>query len=221
MGIGERIKAARKREGMSQAELAKLVGRSQSAVAEWEAGETEPRRNIVETIARALNVSAFWLEIGGVDDQARSYGVAADADSESTGRQKPGADMAPIFASAASDGGEHRLKFDEIVERRPKPARWRNVKGLFGFYIATDAMAPRMNIGELVWVHPHRKPAPGQETLFLSRTDEDAGAHALIRVCAGQTPAKWIVKQYNPKKETDLKKSEWESQLIVDIELMR
>ena len=51
MGLGQRIKIAREKSGLSQMQLGKAVGRSQSTVAEWETGGTDPRRNIVEKIA--------------------------------------------------------------------------------------------------------------------------------------------------------------------------
>ena len=64
MRIGDRIKAAREATGLSQEALAKAVGRSQSAVAEWETNESAPRRDIIGNLADTLKVTQEWLEFG-------------------------------------------------------------------------------------------------------------------------------------------------------------
>ena len=41
--IHERIRAQRKRAGMTQAELAKIVGVARVSLTQWELGETSPK----------------------------------------------------------------------------------------------------------------------------------------------------------------------------------
>lgn len=224
MGIGERIKNARNQSGLSQADLARAVGRSQSAVAEWETGDTEPRRNIVDKIAEALGVNAIWLEAGGVseDGLASQYHSArksppANARSHALTGQSDA--LVPVYAAVISESDPESLQLGNVVEHRARPGQWKNVKGLYGVYIPDEAMAPRVNTGELIWVHPDRRPAPGQETLFA---DRKAGSRRVVlRVFVGQTAAKWIVGRLNPKRESDLKKADWDCQLVVGIDLNR
>ncbi len=220
MGIGERIKSARSQSGLSQADLARIVGRSQSAVAEWETSDTEPRRNIVEKIAEALGVSAIWLESGGVSEEGRSSRYDASRISALAEAPIERSDaLVPVYAAVLNDGAAQTFHLGDIVEHRQRPEQWKNVKALYGVYVVDDAMAPRINTGELVWVHPHRRPAPGQESLFIARKK---GSHdVILRLFAGQTAAKWIVCQLNPKKESDLKKADWDCQLVVGIDLNR
>lgn len=222
MSIGERIKKARKRAGISQAELAKRVGRSQSAVAEWETEETSPLRNIVPKIAKELGVDVVWLEVGGVNDGGDEY-EATPGSVTAPGAPASLEEVGPIYANVEDESGkaEQIIEKSEIVEQRPKPSRWANVKGIYGFYIVTDTLAPRINPGELVWVHPHRRPLPGQEAVFVRKDKKGKTAEVMVKVFTGQTQTKWVVKQYNPKKEFDLKKSEWDCQLIINIDLNR
>lgn len=58
------IKAARKAVGMSQANLAKMVGVTQGAVSQWERGITHPGFKILPKLAQALKLSLDDL-IGG------------------------------------------------------------------------------------------------------------------------------------------------------------
>ena len=221
MSIGERIKSARTKAGISQAELAKMVGRSQSAVAEWETGDTQPRRNIVEKIAAALDVTAVWLEIGGAHDHDRPFEGPGANDAGAGGKRAKEDKLGPVYACRINAEGEHIINKTEIIEHRPKPDRWTKVKGVYGFYVAADTMAPRINPGELVWVHPHLRPTPEQDAVFVRREEEGDEVEALVRVCSGQTATKWVIKQLNPKRETDIKKSEWDSQVIILIDLNR
>jgi transcriptional regulator with XRE-family HTH domain len=61
--IGERIAWARKERGLTQAELAKRVGISQSAIGSYEAGHREKPRELL-SIAHVLRASPRWIETG-------------------------------------------------------------------------------------------------------------------------------------------------------------
>lgn len=62
--LGERLTTARKSKGLSQAQLARILGISRGACGQWEQGHSLPSvANIIET-ARLLNVSVEWLATG-------------------------------------------------------------------------------------------------------------------------------------------------------------
>lgn len=62
--IGDRIKEARKGQGLSQADLARRLGVSQPAVANWESGVHDPRRLMLAALAEALETPLDWLAAG-------------------------------------------------------------------------------------------------------------------------------------------------------------
>jgi transcriptional regulator with XRE-family HTH domain len=62
--IGERIRQARKSSGMSQADLARRLGVSQPAIANWESGLHDPRRLMLAKLAAALESPLDWLAAG-------------------------------------------------------------------------------------------------------------------------------------------------------------
>ena len=74
MSIGERIRQARKASGQSQAWLAEKVAQAQTTISSWETGRTEPSREDVARIARALGVEVGVLELGDQASAARSRG---------------------------------------------------------------------------------------------------------------------------------------------------
>ena len=81
--IGERIVRARKEHGLTQVELAELVGVSQRSMQAYENGEVVPYRKMKE-IAAVLEVSTAWLlhgtESAGEDSErlARIEGQVED-----------------------------------------------------------------------------------------------------------------------------------------------
>lgn len=72
MGLGERIRQARRARGMGQGELAGKVELSQNAMHKIEVGRTpDPRLSHVRAIAEVLNVSLEYL--AGLTDDPTPY----------------------------------------------------------------------------------------------------------------------------------------------------
>lgn len=60
--VGNKIKELRNEIKITQKELAKLVGKSPTAVASWEQGLSEPCINDIKTMCKIFDVSAdFFL----------------------------------------------------------------------------------------------------------------------------------------------------------------
>lgn len=65
MELKGRIYKARNDAKMTQDDLAKAVGKTRGAVAQWESGEVRPRHKTLVDIAAATDKSLFWLLNGG------------------------------------------------------------------------------------------------------------------------------------------------------------
>ena len=61
MKFQERIKELRIQKGMSQMELAKATGISQSAIAKWELGKTEPTATAIITLAQFFEETTDYI----------------------------------------------------------------------------------------------------------------------------------------------------------------
>ena len=70
MTMGERIQSLRTGCGLSQEQLAGLVGVSRQAVSKWERSEAIPDTNKLAALAGALGTTADEL-LGGQDQEAR------------------------------------------------------------------------------------------------------------------------------------------------------
>lgn len=69
--LGQRIRSARERKGLTQSQLGQLVGVARETVGNWETGETSPRNRL----ARLIEVLEDDLGTGlvGADVQAASH----------------------------------------------------------------------------------------------------------------------------------------------------
>ena len=61
MEFSSRLKELRQEKGLSQMQLAKATGISQSAIAKWETGRTEPTASALLTLAEYFGETADYL----------------------------------------------------------------------------------------------------------------------------------------------------------------
>ena len=66
MKFSERLKELRVAKGLSQMQLANILQISQSAIAKWELGKTEPTASAIILIARYFNETTDYI-LGVVD----------------------------------------------------------------------------------------------------------------------------------------------------------
>lgn len=62
MTTGERIKAARKKKGLSQVQLGEMLGIPFQSISQWERDARNPKKETLRKIAQALDVSVADLD---------------------------------------------------------------------------------------------------------------------------------------------------------------
>jgi len=73
--FAERLRALRKKRGISQAELAEQTQVHFTQISRYERGETNPNAETVSKIAKALDTTVDYLMNGTTDDLAESAGL--------------------------------------------------------------------------------------------------------------------------------------------------
>ena len=73
--IAERLKRARKKQGLGVFDLSLMIGVASSTINAWENGKRNPSPANLRKLATALKVSAFELQYG---DQASAMAKAVD-----------------------------------------------------------------------------------------------------------------------------------------------
>ena len=64
MTIGDRIRIARERLGLTQSDVARELKVKPQTVQQWESGQTSPRPKRIHKLAEVLKVSDVWLLTG-------------------------------------------------------------------------------------------------------------------------------------------------------------
>lgn len=78
MDFESRLKELRKRKGISQGELAKLIEVHFTQVSRYERGETKPNAQAMTKLAKALDTTVDYLMNGTADDVVQDAGLEKD-----------------------------------------------------------------------------------------------------------------------------------------------
>ena len=193
MDLKERIKNSRMAAKMTQEELAKAVGKTRNAVAQWESGTAHPRPNTLEDIAGALKVSLEWLLLG--DKNAGEYDSR-----QISGR--PAIKLIPVYGQAvAGINGEFAFDGKKLFEV-PCPPQLLNVKNAYGVEVAGDTMSPRYEDGEIVYVDTVRRIKKGDYVVAqIMMQEEDSFPTAFIKRFIRHNEKELVLTQLNPAKE--------------------
>ncbi len=103
MTIGIQIRHFRKKQGVTQAELAKKVGVKQYSITRWEKGHNSPTPEVLAKIAQALKVAVGDLyEVNGKDVAAERKGEGSrrEAQIQKIFRELPPADQRALLKQA-------------------------------------------------------------------------------------------------------------------------
>ncbi|CAM1657785.1 Cro/C1-type helix-turn-helix domain [Bartonella apis] len=193
MNLKERIKNSRIAAKMTQEELAKAVGKTRNAVAQWESGAVHPRPNTLEDIAGALNVSIDWLLLGNKN--------AGEYDSRQiSGR--PAIKLIPVYGQAvAGINGEVAFDGKKLFEV-PCPPQLLNLDNAYGVEVAGDTMSPRYEDGEIVYVDTVRRIKKGDYVVAqIMMKEEDSFPTAFIKRFIRHNEKELVLTQLNPAKE--------------------
>lgn len=156
MTYGQRIRAARKKAGMTQTELAKKLGIPYQSIGQWEKDRRKPKLETLQRIAEALGVPI--LDLLGVD-KGRD-----DADLKKKGAEEMTIDTAKVEILMAAQG----LNQKELGERCGMPRQ--NISSIIRRGKAEPRTVGKLAGGLGVTV-AEIVPAKGPQAMEAFRTD--------------------------------------------------
>ena len=150
MNLGQRVKAARERAGLSQDELAQLADIPRSTLSGIEATDKQPRTSTLASLARALNVSLDSLmdhravvvsvqenerslkdvvtEVSSILDSALSLsaGIRQEAEMRTSEGRVLSQAVTSLGAAVTTSSENWRLVADELISLRREVASLRD-----------------------------------------------------------------------------------------------
>lgn len=165
--FGRRLRALRQTRGISQVELARMIGRHQTVIGPYERDEYEPSREVVEKLAVALESSPEYLYFGRSPQQTAITIV---------GRIGPSGLLDGEMA-----GGVFSLRDTQLV----------------GYRLDDDSMAPVYRAGQLVLVFAAAGAEPEQLLGRDVLAELDDGRVLLRRLMPGAERRRFDLAGYN------------------------
>lgn len=165
--LGARLRALRLAKGLSQIELARAVGRHQTAIGPYERDEYTPPLEIIERFARVLDTTPEYLSFGRTTRRAEIT-VA--------GRIQPGGEIDAAAAAATP----RALRADAAL----------------GYQVEDDSMAPVYRPGQIVLV-ARAATEPWTALIGRDAVVRlDDGRELLRRILPGPSPERALLQAY-------------------------
>lgn len=181
--LQERLIHARKQKQMSQAQLGKAIGKSQSAIAALETGRNKASTDIAK-IANALGVSAIWLETG----QGEMLGTYQLPNNVTT----TGYHLNRVPVISWVRAGEWRDIEHYDCEDTEYIQITKDIKDGFALRVQGDSMQPEFADGDIIVIDPH---APQDNNSYVVAIHDDKATFKKL-VFDGETP---YLKPLNPQ----------------------
>lgn len=200
--IGNKIRNARDLKGLSQEDVADVVGGGQSTIQRIEKGDFKRMPSVLPAVARLLGLTMEELdpELAGIPQPPPGSFIPKIV----------GAEDFKVYASAEGGPGEIILTTD-IIDVLPRPSIVANIREAYGLLITGTSMFPEYRSGETAIVNPLLPPQPGEVHIFYA--EREGAARATIKELRRATADNWLVSQHNPPegkhKDFSLPRRDW------------
>lgn len=156
--IGSRLKEARKKAGRSQKDVVEAVGITQSALSQLENGIVTSSSHL-PSIARFLNVSAYWLQTGKEDSDTNNQPTESWGNVRPTGKQLR---IIPLLDFVQA-GMFHEVCYDGLNPKGESYTSYQGgtAKSVFSLEINGNSMSPEFTPGDEIVVDASILPKPG------------------------------------------------------------
>lgn len=146
MNLSDRVKQRRLELGMTQTELAEMIGTTQQGIVSIESGRTKRPRNLLE-LSKALQTDPNWLMNGG------SFQTLQEVNTK----------RVPLISYVQAGALAHKNPieaFDGSFEYVMTDMDWSQFT--FALRIEGDSMEPDFKQGDVIIVDPEVEPTPGE-----------------------------------------------------------
>jgi Peptidase S24-like len=204
VGLSSRLERAMREAGYNPRSLSLAASLGMTAVRDILDGRIiSPRYSTLHALARVLGISVEYLvhgDIGAPPAQAPT--------TISNGRDFP------VFAAARGGDSGSVVMENEPVALIFRPEPLATVKSAYGVYVVGESMSPAYEQGDIALVHPGLPPRR-EIDVILTKVDSHGTPEVLIKHLVGWSDTDWLVRQYNPAREFNLARQDWEIKTIV------
>lgn len=190
--LGERLRLARKKRRISQAELGSALGLTSSRISQVESGGT---LNSSQILAAAKFLGVSPAQLLGEDGLTLSNPA-------STVPLPLGTKTIPILGSVAGGATGVFLTNGDSYGVIEVPINSCPTADAYAVTVAGESMDGHLSAGDIVYVDPHRPPRSGN-TVVVQVAPETKGGEweYFVKTFVRRTETELVLKQLNPPKE--------------------
>lgn len=206
--FGKRIRQAREKLGLSQAEAGRRLGVTRATINQWEAGTTRPARDRIYSVAEAFGIP--------VTDFLEAPPMPLHPQTISTVPLQSGSIDFPVYRCNVLPSGEWEVE-RVIIAMVERPPFLRYSQQAFGIYCHGAQQSPAFEPRDLVLVDPNRPVNVGDDAVFVRgfNITEINVFQGVLRRLVAEADDCWTVRQFNPASDYKLQKVDWPRALFV------
>lgn len=227
--LGNALRSARVSKGITQQQIADRLGITRAAITQWEKGVTEPS---LENLMKACNMlgldvaaaTSGMVQVQTLPALSGDGTFTALSDRRPEGRDfhaeivnrvsrrnenEPDLAEVPILSAGVDYARpDEFLIYGEIIDFVARPTGIARAKDAYAMYVVTPAMAPRYEVGEVLYFQPARPVGPGDDVLIELVSDEErqGGRRAVLRRLL-EVGEKVLVRQFSPAHDHSIPRS--------------
>lgn len=118
----------------------------------------------------------------------------------------------PVYASAQG-GNDGMSVTPEPIDWVPRPRPLLHVAKSYAVYVVGDSMDPAYRHGDMAFVHPSLPLLRGSDVMLIR--DEGGQMVAMIKQLVSWNEKHWRVRQFNPEREFQLSRQDWQQANVV------
>jgi len=198
LSLGERIMKARIKAGLTQAELARMLGVTRPAVGQWEKDKTSPSFEKLREIAKLTGVtpqSLFFDQEAVVADTSAVYQPSEVSRLEARVRAVP--EISSVQAGAWTEVGYVE---EDLAEAKHWPCPVECSEHTFALRVEGDSMAPTYPRGSIIFVDPEVPAISGKKVVAKLVNEDRAtfkqyiedGGQKMLKAMNPNWPEKYI-----------------------------
>lgn len=159
-----------------------------------------PRGDTIRKLASVLKVSEQWLLTGDEADASNQTGELRPAPmppAVSAGELPKDVPVYGTVAGGELGKGAFQLTSD-VVDYVRRPYGLLGAADVYALYVEGESMVPKFEPGDLVFVHPHRKPRGGDYVVIQEPDSDNGGPRGFIKRLVTFAGSKIRTEQFNP-----------------------
>lgn len=201
--IASRVAARISALSLSQREVARRAAIPESTLRNLLNGTTEhPRADTLQALAAALDTTVENLAGTAPlpSHRASEVRVADGIPVPASGLLPKDVPVLGTVAGSPLGKGAFQLTPD-IVDYVRRPAGLAGATDAFALFVEGDSMSPEFEPGDLVFVHPHKKPRTGDYVVIEEPDSDNGSPRGFIKRLISRTDAHVRTEQFNPRAE--------------------